>query len=598
MAYEDLLKDTSRPDPDNKDYFLLTITDLDLNKSYPLQFRWVYTNDKPEKDREWSVVKTIQTPAEIAPNTPRLFTGDVIGDAGLIIINWDGKDTDGNNLKNYDRVEIYITDDNNTFGDGTKPVDFFKVAGTKSIAAPAGTYTIFLKAVTKLGTRSNPSNSVTITITGGTLIEDPTLPIGLSVETVPFGLAVNWNGTYSSDKTFSGFKSVNIYATTSNLGSSTTSGILSSNLVGNLTVDKVVNRLNIGLDNLKQATGTNATNVYTTDVFLYYIATNLNDVVYKVGGVPTYTRINSVGIRPNQANFIDLANGVISIENLVAGNGQFTSWLRAGSAGGARIELNGGASFSNGGNLVLPGFSVYSTGNTAIFRADLSGNVTFGGYTPTDIQTINNNANLTLQKTVNLNSSGNIISPVNVPAGQGAIYSGKTSFSSFTNGWYLGYDSSNNPSMHIGNSSKYLQWNGTTGNLTVKGSIEGSTFTSTNGSTNGITIQSGTGSDTIEFYRSSGLKGYITGTDTGFLVWGPNGNYMTMVNGGAIVINSGTTTGAYVLFSTSGAVINQVDTSPNIAAFRNIVSSTSAPVTTSGGAAGYYNGDIYLVRDL
>ena len=45
MAYQDLLKDTSKPDPSNNNYFLVTITDLEVNQSYPIQFRWKY-NDK------------------------------------------------------------------------------------------------------------------------------------------------------------------------------------------------------------------------------------------------------------------------------------------------------------------------------------------------------------------------------------------------------------------------------------------------------------------------------------------------------------------------------------------------------------------------
>jgi hypothetical protein len=43
MAYEDLLKDTSES-KDDGNYFLVTITDLDLGTAYPLQFRWKNKN--------------------------------------------------------------------------------------------------------------------------------------------------------------------------------------------------------------------------------------------------------------------------------------------------------------------------------------------------------------------------------------------------------------------------------------------------------------------------------------------------------------------------------------------------------------------------
>jgi hypothetical protein len=43
MAYEDLLKDTSES-KDDGNYFLVTITDLDLSTQYPIQFRWKKKN--------------------------------------------------------------------------------------------------------------------------------------------------------------------------------------------------------------------------------------------------------------------------------------------------------------------------------------------------------------------------------------------------------------------------------------------------------------------------------------------------------------------------------------------------------------------------
>ena len=664
MAYEDLLKDSSKPDPDNKDYFLLTVTDLDPGKTYPIQLRWVYKNDKAKEDQEWSARKDLITPQEGAPNIPRFQSGDLVGAPGLLKINWDGYDSTNSLLTNFDRVEIFIQDDagnaSTTFGDGTKATAFFKTAGTKTIVAPAGTYTVWLKSVSVLGKYSNASASHTVTITGGTAIEDPTLPSGLTVTTTAFGLTVNWAGTYTNNDTFTGFKSIDIYATTTDLGSSTTTGLTSSQIVGNLTINDTVNKLNIGIEALKQATGTNSTTVYTTGIYLYYIAKNANDVVYKVSGTATYTRVNSSSVTPSKANLIDLANGLISIENLVAGNGQFTTWLRAGTGGGARIELNGGVAFTDSGYSVFPGLSVYSSGGTAIFRADLSGNVTFGGYTPSDIASIQSTANgknkvfrqatvptavaqgdiwintysgtlvsgsssykgdntifvasaagttnwvlskdqditNVVNKTVNFNSGGNIVGPIQIPVNTGSIYSSKSSYGDSTSGWFLGYNGTT-PVIDIGSGTNYLRWGGSS--LDIKGNVTATSFYSTNGSTSGISIQGGSSgfSDSIYFYVSSSTQGQLYAGPNGFNVIGPGGNSIALTNNGLVYINTGTVNGAYVQFSpTTGAVYNQVGVAPQYGSYRNTIASVAAPDTSNNGAAnaGYLNGDIYLVR--
>ena len=86
MAFEDLLKDSSYP-LDNKNYFNLTITDLKLNETYPLQFRWKYEDGT---FGPWSVVKSFTTVGPTVPADPNLPIGNVIGGAGLIKVIWDG----------------------------------------------------------------------------------------------------------------------------------------------------------------------------------------------------------------------------------------------------------------------------------------------------------------------------------------------------------------------------------------------------------------------------------------------------------------------------------------------------------------------------
>jgi len=155
------------------------------------------------------------------------------------------------------------------------------------------------------------------------------------------------------------------------LGATATSGITDTNLVGSLTVNDAPNKINIGLDNLRQALslGSNAA-AYTATIFFYYVSVNKSNVKY--GSPTTYTRINSSSVAPTQANYVDLASGVISIENLVAGNGAFTSWLRTGIAGGARIELSAVTNFTDNGYTVKKGLTAYSSGSTETLGFDLS----------------------------------------------------------------------------------------------------------------------------------------------------------------------------------------------------------------------------------
>lgn len=99
------------------------------------------------------------------------------------------------------------------------------------------------------GTYSDWSATRTVTAAGSLLVEAPTLATGLTAETASFAVTISWDGTYASSA-FLGFKSVNIYASTSNLGSSTTTN-LSANLVGSMTVDQIKNKITIGSTLLK-----------------------------------------------------------------------------------------------------------------------------------------------------------------------------------------------------------------------------------------------------------------------------------------------------------------------------------------------------------
>ena len=512
MAVNDLNQDSRK----DKDFFYLTINDLEPGKEYPVQLRW----QKEDGSRGlWSSSKILQSPdeADTALPVPHFSNTDVDKFPGTIFVTWDGKDSNLQDMKNIDHVGVFITDENDTFGDGTKEAASFKTAGRISIAAPGGTYTVKLASVSARGTIGTKTSGVSVVIQSAIPIENPKLAVGLSVVSAPFAIVASWGGKYKDDETFTGLKSINVYASETDLGSSTTSALspdLASNLVGTMTVNDTANKITIGMDVLKQvlrigsppAAPTSA-QLYELPIFFYHVTVNDNGLPYKVDGSTVYTRINSSGISPTKANFIDLAAGVISIENLVAGNGQFQEWLRVGTPGSARIELSADAVNSSeaGGYNVLQGFTVWDTdGVTPAFRADLSGNVAIGGYTAADFATIEDNANTAktdaatalsdaalandnaydaqqaaaeaFAKTSRFNSDGTEIELATKITKYGAIGSVKDSYANTNTGWWIGNTFSGTeqnpiftPQINIGSSTKYLKWDGEA--LQIKGTI-------------------------------------------------------------------------------------------------------------------------------
>lgn len=442
----------------DKDYILLTIKDLIPGQTYPVQFRWKHADGT---FGSWSPARTITPPSESAPGTPNVTVSGAT--PGMITVSWDGKDTSGNTL-NVKEVDVYFS--GSPFNSSVPAVILTK-ASTLQQTAPAGQYGVTAYAITARGGVSVPkiiSGGVEVT-SAAALVEAPTLPTNLTATAAPFSLSVNWDGSYSSSATFSGFKSIDIYATSNaSLGSSTTTGLSASNIVGSLTVDKKQNRVNIGLDNLRQAMSLSTnTTAYTTDTYLYYVAVNQNNEQYKVGGTVTYTRINSTALRPIQANFVDLASGVISIQNLSAGTGNFASYLRVGSSettGGARIELSGVNDFTDSSTTktVKRGLTAYDSGNNEVLRFD------YGADTPT--LTISGGGKFT---------------------GDLEVGSGESMFKSDSNGIYLGSST----------------WSGAESTFRVSRS---GYLTASYGSIGGISIGSSSIGSTTFNLSSSGLQ--------------------------------------------------------------------------------------------
>ena len=361
----------SQPDT-NKNYFNFKAAGLKINENYAIKFQWVYDDGNVS---EWSPGYFITTSNETSPGVP---TGTIVPStfAGSIPVELPSFPAGAR------KVDVIVA--NGIFGTGKIAYTFF-AAGKATIAASAGTYVVELRSTNISGGTSTVGTTHTILVTDPAAnfqVETPTLASGLTVNSAPFAVSVNWAGTYSSAD-FDGFKSIDIHVRGSDVGSTATSGFSTTTQVATLTVTGTTNRQNIGLDNLRQALSL-ATNTlaYTSPMFFYYITRNSEDTLYSVSGTPTYTRINSSTVNPTQANLVDLVNGVISIENLVAGNGNFSSYLRVGSSstsGGGRIELSGVNNFTDSltTRTVKRGITAYDSGNNEVLSFD------YGAATPT-----------------------------------------------------------------------------------------------------------------------------------------------------------------------------------------------------------------------
>jgi hypothetical protein len=357
----DLLKDSSSPLGEDNEYFLVTIVDLDLSTTYPIQFRWKYKDASPSQD--WSAVYNVVTQTSTVPGTPQLQSSDVSGEPGFIKVSWSGNDTSGNPITNIDRVDVHIS--GSSFGDGTTPSGNFKKAGTLTFAATPGEYIVQLKAYRLNGASSFFSTTRTVIVTSASEpIESPTNPNGFSSKRILAGIEVSWAGTYSTS-TFSGFEAINIYAGNS---SSATPGTFEQ--VGVLTGNNVKNTIVVSL-------GTYV--VYGQPVYFHAAAVNKNGTVGTIQANVTNQilgpgKATDADINDGAVVISKLASDVLTVGNLKAGDINATSFIRAGTAGSARVEISSSTVGS-----VLPGLTVYDSSGTQLLRAPLTGGLTING---------------------------------------------------------------------------------------------------------------------------------------------------------------------------------------------------------------------------
>lgn len=212
----DLLKDSSDPLGTDNEYFLVTIVDLELATTYPIQFAWKFKDGTVSED--WSAAKNITTNGETTLNKPKFLETDLSSNASTLIIKWSGVDylnsPYGSNLE---RVDVYIR--GGSYGATSVAANtYFTATGTKLLTVDTGTnYYVKLRAVSKLGAVSDfsdermasPVAPFVVDTTAPSAPTTGTLTAGIdnsSGATIGFNafIDITWNAV--SDSTLRGYR--------------------------------------------------------------------------------------------------------------------------------------------------------------------------------------------------------------------------------------------------------------------------------------------------------------------------------------------------------------------------------------------------------
>lgn len=360
-AYQDLLKDNSVA-VENGNYFIVTVTDLELNENYPIQFRWKYQDGTFGL---WSASKLLTTPGETLPGSPNLALTDVVGDDGFIKITWNGNDKSGKPITNIDRIDIFI--DGTPF-DGTKAAGSFKVAGTQTIAAPAGEYLVSLYAISNYGSKSAVSDSRNVIVykSGQSIInpEDPSVP---KVDSGLASVIVEWDGKKNDgeggveDFTPGSFAGAKVF-----IGTTSTFETNDNNWVHTLNFANGSNKVSIGVGTvIDKLLGTKLQ--YGVPYYIQIDTVNANNVA---NGQPVFALGNPVVVSKLPAS--EISTGILTADNSIT----------AGVEGGQRVVISGSSSpfiiyGTDGTTKLLEYLTSGTTGTLAIkgsgtFTGDLS----------------------------------------------------------------------------------------------------------------------------------------------------------------------------------------------------------------------------------
>jgi beta-lactam-binding protein with PASTA domain len=318
MANADLLIGSSTSIEDNN-YFLVTLTDLDLDKRYPVQFRWKYADGS---NGAWSTTYNITTPNETLPNRPKFTETSVAGGAGFLTVTWDGKDNAGNILSNIDRVEVYIAEP--PFNGGV--VATFKAAGTQTIAAPHGDYTVGIYSISSSGTKSELSSLYTVTVTS--VLPPVTAAEVSSAPQVSSGLAslvVSWDGKNSAGINIkdTSFNKAKVY-----VGTTPTFTPSDNNWVHTMGFANGLNKVSIGVGTI--------INKSTFESLQYGVPYYVKFDTVNANGVSSGTPVSAFGnpITVSKLPASEIATGILTAD----------ATITAGVAGGARAVLSSSSS--------------------------------------------------------------------------------------------------------------------------------------------------------------------------------------------------------------------------------------------------------------
>jgi hypothetical protein len=346
------LQTTPQPDTD-KDFFNFKAAGLKINKNYAIKFQWVY-NDGSLSD--WSPGFILTTSNETSPDVPTSVTVPETSTGSIPV-------TLSVFPEKAKRVDVIIT--GGVFGTSTV-AHSFTTSGVATIAAPAGFYTVQLRSVSPSGVTSTVGSSFTVTISDvGETIQSPTNPNGFSSKRILAGIEVSWAGTYAST-TFTGFEAINIYA-----GSLATATPGTFEQVGVLTGNNLKNTIVVPL-------GTYV--AYGQAVYIHAAAVNKNGTVGTIQANVTNQllgpgKATDADINDGAVVISKLASDVLTVGNLKAGDINATSFIRAGTASSARVELSS-ANISGG---PLAGLHIYNSAGTAILSAPLTGGLSIVG---------------------------------------------------------------------------------------------------------------------------------------------------------------------------------------------------------------------------
>lgn len=380
MAFEDLLKDSSFP-LDNKNYFNLVITDLNISTAYPLQFRWKYEDGS---FGPWSVVKTYTTSGESFPNVPSTLTV-ANNTPGYLQITWDGNTSTGAALTNFDRVDVYI---NGSPFDSSKAASSFFSAGTKTIIAPAGVYIVSSYAVSKIGTLSAMSTAVTRTVTANIpaalASATPSTP---TVSSVLGAIQISWDGKQSDGSSQPyGFNAAKVY-----VGTSAGFTPSASNQVDILNFANGQNTLNIGVGTIVNSVAL----TYGVDYYVKIATTNGTDTSTAVSATGNPVQIGKVTsgdivtINADKIATGTLAAGsTITVGStsgkhvVIAGNGDpLAIYGSGGLAGGAVLSFNGSKLSIVGDGTFSGNLAIGSTSTASVFKAEPATGIWLGDQT-------------------------------------------------------------------------------------------------------------------------------------------------------------------------------------------------------------------------